>query len=442
MRYLLCLSALSLALVGQAADSANPANLKIKPSDTALAMTYVEQLGNTSYRIREQARRDLTKMGRRALHALTQGLNSSDTETRVVCELLLPAAESQEMEARVQTFLADAKGEYEHELPGWARFRFVAGDNPFTRQLFVAVVKNPRNFPLLQAMKEIPDQQLPSLAGLASGIVFAHPERPSTSRYPQVLNDRRISLYQQHMEQMPNGGIRQTTPTVSDHAFLMLAESLVSERETNWNPISYQLISWLYQQQLRDAALGNSEYKASYRDIFMNWVETRDGVNNLSQMVNLAQNLNLGTPMIGRLAGRMLTLPNNQPWTKANAVSLLARHKCVDRISLIRQTFDDEAVVVNAQPMNNQPEIQVRDIALAMTLLLTNQDPKNYGFAMQHPQEQMRFNYTNYRFTDDGKDRSTVDKRMAAFQKWREWEANQIGGLCGSGVTQLMLSKK
>ena len=39
------------------------------------------------------------------------------------CSSLLPRAASLDIKARLDVFLADAEGEYEHDLPGWNQFR-------------------------------------------------------------------------------------------------------------------------------------------------------------------------------------------------------------------------------------------------------------------------------------------------------------------------------
>lgn len=434
MRYSLAVSAMIFGLAMAVGQASNPAALQLRPEDTARAQKQIERLGDKSYRVREEARRELAKMGRLAVRALEAGLRSDITEVRLACESLLPEAEAAELQARIQAFLADTKGEYDHELAGWKKFRFIAGDNPTTRDLYVKVLNNSRNFELLLAMKEIPEHQLPGLSSLAGGIAFTHPEVPARGRYARILNNRRYTFYQDHMQQMPNGGIRQITPPVHDHAFMLLAESLYDEKEAGWNQFSYQIMAWMYQPTIREAALGKSEFKESYRQIFLHWMETRDGVNSLSQMVNIVQNLNMGQVTLGRLAVKLLTLPNTQPWTKANALTILARNNCYEQFPIIRQTFGDTAVLVAAQPANNQPEILVQDVALAMALVMTKQDPKNYGYESQFPQESMRFNYTNFRFRDE-EQKPAADKRAAALKQWQAWEATQQGGILGAAAT-------
>ena len=61
--------------------------------------------------------------------------------------------------------------------------------------------------------------------------------------------------------------------------------------------------------------------------------------------------------------------------------------------------------------------MQLRDVALAAALLLTEQDPTEYGFesANPAPRATARYTYTMWRLAPD--------RRAAALQKWAEWRA-------------------
>lgn len=68
-------------------------------------------------------------------------------------------------------------------------------------------------------------------------------------------------------------------------------------------------------------------------------------------------------------------------------------------------------------------EYQVRDAALAMCVVLSGQEPADYGFTLLVPikDEKQRYEPYTYRF-DAGDGKTADDKRTAAFKKWAEWE--------------------
>jgi NAD+ synthase (glutamine-hydrolysing) len=98
-------------------------------------------------------------MGRLARPALVEGAASdSDPEIRYRCSRLLPKAGADELKARLDTFLADANGKYDHDLPGLKQFRKHVGSDGKARALFVEMVKSPYNVEVLQAIDKGPTE--------------------------------------------------------------------------------------------------------------------------------------------------------------------------------------------------------------------------------------------------------------------------------------------
>src|SRR5262245_18865545 len=99
--------------------SPDPAELAVPPQELSKARQLVRQMGSEVDREREEAQTELTKMGRMARQALIEGASSdADPEVRQRCARLLPKASSDDLKARIDTFLADTDGKYDHELPG------------------------------------------------------------------------------------------------------------------------------------------------------------------------------------------------------------------------------------------------------------------------------------------------------------------------------------
>ena len=103
------------------------------------------------------------------------------------------------------------------------------------------------------------------------------------------------------------------------------------------------------------------------------------------------------------------------------------------RLPVLTRLYADEAVIV-PDLGNGTPIILLRDVALAMAVLLTNQSPKDYGFeVMQFAPGQPNFGYMNYRFRADPM-LTAEEKRVAAFAKWRAWETEVHGSVAGPAL--------
>ena len=129
------------------------------------AKDLVRQLNSPSYKEREAATREIAKMGRYAVPALKDALaNESSPEVRLRIDLVMPKAEAEDMKARVSCFLLDTEGKFDHQLPGWTKFKTVLGNDKSTRELFAEVLKNTTYHGLLLAC-DLPANELGGVLG-------------------------------------------------------------------------------------------------------------------------------------------------------------------------------------------------------------------------------------------------------------------------------------
>src|SRR5262249_40685360 len=105
------------------------------------AENLVRALGDHSYKVREQAGIDLLQLGRSAFAALQQGMQDENPEIRARCRRLWPRIFDLDLQARLDAFTADTDGKQVHDLPGWERFRKMAGDDRPARELFALMVR-------------------------------------------------------------------------------------------------------------------------------------------------------------------------------------------------------------------------------------------------------------------------------------------------------------
>src|SRR5947209_2864347 len=116
-----------LAAVPAGAASPDPKDLADPPQELSKARELVRQLGSEVFKEREAAQTELARMGRLARPALLDAAADANPEVRARTTRLLPRAEAADLQARIDTFLADADGKFDHDLPGWAIVRKEVG---------------------------------------------------------------------------------------------------------------------------------------------------------------------------------------------------------------------------------------------------------------------------------------------------------------------------
>ena len=369
-------------------------------------------------------------MGRAALPALDAGRDDPDPEVRMRVVALLPRAEADELRARIDTFLADGDAKYSHDLPGYNRFRAIAGDD---RAPAASSPKSSRTAPTTTCCCALRGAGRPggALAACAGAVACAGPESPPAADLALVVAARRQEMQPGMQPFAPGGIVRQVIPDLPDVALLLLAESLVSETKAGINPFQFQLVNLLPQDGLRQAASGEGKHGPAFRRLVIHWMDTRDSMNGLQTAVSLATQLRLGPQVVSKYAARQLALDGSPPWYRANAAAMIARHNGKEHLLAVTRLLNDQTHVVRGGPNNPQPDIQVRDVGLAMAVLLTGQDPAAYGLDAANANEVMKFQYTNFRFVGDGKTPPEA-KREAALAKWRDWELGLHAALSGT----------
>src|SRR5262249_39512335 len=106
----------------------------------------VRRLGADDYQVRERASRELFQIGLPAKGALLDGARDADPEVRRGCRDLLPEILEADRQARLAAFIADKDGKETHDLPGWRRYRAIAGEDAAARKLFIDIQKADTGF--------------------------------------------------------------------------------------------------------------------------------------------------------------------------------------------------------------------------------------------------------------------------------------------------------
>lgn len=407
-RYVLAVAlAGAWAAAGAAAPpSPDPKSLAVPPEQLAKARELVQKLGSEAFAERELAERELAGMGRLARPVLLDAVSTDpDPEVRQRCDALLPRATAAEMKARLDTFLADTDGKYEHDLPGWAKVRAtVRGEfglfgwtwaarpnaDKAARLLFTDFVTVPGGRELLAALDR---------------------DRATAG---QLVALRKQELYQ---AKYPRNGTPARNPSLAEIAVVVFAESQVPSK---FVPRAAALTSVVTTSGLGAAIQAGDEKGRALRAVTVAWFDSRTDGPDLYTALTLANNMGLNEPA-GRLAARTLSTPGVQGFYRGQALATMVRLKMTDQLPAVERAFTDASVLSTTIRVVNgvqvRQTIEVRDAALAAALVLTDQDPNEYGFENFPKAIGGAFSYTQARLPED--------KRKAAFEKWAEWKAKR-----------------
>ena len=416
------LLAATVAAAAAPSASPDPKSLLVADGDQTRARELVQKLGSEQYAEREAAEQALAEMGRLARAALLDAVNNdASPEVRTRCQGLLPRATSLEMKARLEVFLADTDGKFDHDLAGWTQFRelvrtthtvlgFPVRTDPAldgaARTMFAELVASPANRHLLFAI----GGQQAELGSLAA----ARQQELYSQKYPRAVF-------------VAGGVVRppaaRRDPSLADVVTLLLAQhqagaSFVPPRSA---PISVLVTSAGLNQAINT---GDARGRVC-RAVLTAWFETRQDPMDQYNAMTLAGNL--GMPEVScDLATRLLRNKAAVASYRSMAATTLVRSGTKAHLPALEDAMDDKAVVFTVRrAAPGKPgeieanEIQLRDLALVVGLLITQQNPTDYGFVDQYGKGVgaggANFNYTRF-FIPEA-------KRDEAQAKWKEWRA-------------------
>jgi len=391
----------------------DPKDLIIPPQEVSKARELIRKLGSELYREREEAHAELVKMGRLARPALLEAAATDlDPEVRFRTSRLLPKAGADELTARLDTFLADKDGKYDHDLPGLKQFRKVVGHDEKSRALFVEIVKSPYNVEVLQAIDR--------------GVTEAG----------RAISDRRTLLFTHLQHRNVGGRIVPPQPiSLPDVACLLFAEAITPSKEIPragmWNHVTG---ATFLQQGVSSSAISNpgAVHADPYRRIVGQWLETRDDVQDLNQLAHLiGQHHFRSFPQSLPLLRKIVTTEGVYGYAKGSALMFLMQQRPKEEAGFLRTLLTNDTLVSTVWFGNNinngnlqqqQHQCLLRDVSLALLLSQSGQKLKDYGFSFPNgqgePQLQNIGYGNNYAFTTD-------EARAGGMVKFGFWQLKQ-----------------
>ncbi len=351
------------------------------------AVQWVEQLGGDSFRQRQRAERELTLLGLPAKAALLDGLKSGDAEVRDRCRRLLVVVLEQDYQARVDAFAADTQGRADHQLPGWNRYRALVGEAVGARQLFVEMQRTESK--LLESAAADPD------AG------------------SDVLLSRCEDLQQSASRQLDVNGQPLTLGSIAT-AFFIGSDPRV--------PINDRIASYLYNfsyQPALQTAMRSPPRAEPLKRILGAWVARTAGSNNAYPGMVLAIQYDLREGLDPALG--LIKQTGGPPHFLQFAILVIGRFGGKQHLPLLEPMLENANPLVTQNVAGQQLRCEVRDVALAALVHLSQQDFKEYGFAHLRKSSNTLFDTNSIGFATD-------DARKEAIRKWKAWSAAQPGG--------------
>lgn len=343
----------------------------------------VRQLGASSFQSRLEAERLLLEVGTESIPSLKEGLSSSNAEirarsARLLSHLRLTAFIEQQDAITRSPWIASPE-----VTPAWEFFHSLVGDGPAARRTYVEMIREEPNLMLR----------------------LVHSPQTWMSAYERRCEELRIYFENRVPEPVsPN--------TVAALIFLGL------HPDNHPSPVAVGMVNSLIGDAQFRHAIQNSETGNALKDLVRHWI--RDpGKGSAGQRLTLAIQFDVDDALAAAretIAGRHLdtvSLSHLQ-----NAVMYLARHAGLDAVEELEALLDDNMSLIrsrNAGGNRPQVDLQMRDAALLGLVLITRQEPGQFGFV------NVRTDLIRTQMSLTGTTVPDEETRLAAQQRWRSW---------------------
>ncbi len=350
----------------------------------------IEQLGDTSFQVREAAAEELLKLGMAAKPALTLAMTHPDLEIRLRVRHLLGSIEQNELERRVAAFLKDTKDFDKYNFPGWAQFSKAVGEDYTSRELFAEILR--AEMRLLTAV-----------------------QRDAKSA---------AVLYAQRIQSLQTGSYT-GTPSRSSVASLAALLLVGGDPAMSLNSVGgYQMYSLLQQSQT-GRAITSGKRSPMIRKLFGAWLlgqaENPTLARNGLLLALRYQMKEAGLQLAGTLLEKKVT-SSSLASTQGYAILTIGRFGDHGNVKQLEAMLENDTVCHSWHngKFKEAIRVQIRDVALAVLIHLTGQEHKEYGFQLIRKSSTTLFSIYTCGFPEES-------KRRTALAKWKQWSMEQNG---------------
>ncbi|MBY0459268.1 MAG: hypothetical protein K2V38_18215, partial [Gemmataceae bacterium] len=305
-----------------------------------------------------------------------------------------PKATALEMKARLDAFLADTEGKYEHDLPGWTRLRavvrgewtafgwtFAARPRPAAtkaaRELFVEFLNAPGGRKLLTALDTGAGDLGPTVANLKQELYYA--------RFPRT------------------GGLART-PSLMEVTAVLFVDSQVNSNTGQRNTLFNNVLTL---SGITQEVQKSDEKSAALRAVLVAWFDSRTEPYEMYSSMSLAASVGENGAS-GRLAVRLLGSAGAPVSYRGLAFTRLMQNPSKEHLPALEKLIGDNTVLSGTT--------RIGDLALVAAVTLTGQSLDDYHIVDRSKGVAVTSSsYTRYTIPDD--------KRKEAADRWKEWRA-------------------
>ena len=345
----------------------------------------VRRLGDKSHIERQRAQRLLAEIGTPAKDALLAARNDADAEIRFRVRQLLKRVLDLDFERKLETFIISPDELGDDLLPGWRRYRELAGEDHAVRRLFVEMQRAERDF--LAAAEASPE---------AAG----------------ELLELRCQQLQQAMQ--PTDFDEEEALTLGDIAALLF---VAGKPDVTISSQAAAYVNNFSHQKPMQEAIGRGEYVEPLRALLGGWVGRRFEDNMVTYQnlhVALRYNLKQAVEPAAEMAVRKDAPANLRPY----AILAVGKLGGKAQLPVLEPLLNDETEFTLHGRDNQVIRTQIRDVALAVMVHLTHQKLRDYGFDHFALNSLLLFNPGSLGF-------SKPEARDQALAKWRTWAESQ-----------------
>ncbi len=353
-----------------------------EPGPTVAQRELVQQLGAPSFFIRERAAEKLVSQGAAAKAVLMEAIEDPDLEIRWRARRILNGVLQDAFETRLAAFVADVEGREQHGLPGWKRFKELAGDGRDAREMFVAMTR------FEGALLSAYGKQSPELPELFAACVAEL----------------------QSLAASGNSDARAIPPQTVATLLLIGSDETAKDHSRGLS----QLYPLLCHSAVRQA-IGIPARPSILRTLLEKWA-TSAALTGSSHGMMLALKYDLKEAGL-RQALRFINQETKSSSTLHYAIITVGRFGGEEHVRLLTPLLANKTVchtwTNRALKKDGSIKVEVRDAALVVLLRMTGEDPGEFGFRLlkEHP-ETMYYVYT-FGFVND-EERETVHAKWAA----------------------------
>ena len=300
----------------------------------------VRLLGSSYFLERQHSESALIRRGSIVRDAVMNGLDSSDLEVRMRCEAILSLIRIGDEQARIDAFLKDVEDKQDHGLPGWKKYRELYGADLGIRKQFIDLYR----------------YDLDAFVALEKSAAAVQ------------------SLVQSRINEINRLGYNQSLPDEKVMIMLTLGASTKSSQV-------YSILS------RSDVKRTIREGKRSEELLVMLrlWLERAD--QSAYGVMRTAMDYQLGDAAL-KIA-RKTVKAGSSPSNMGYSMLALGRHGGKEDLELLKPLLKDKKECHAWFRNNGRTSILICDVALAASLHLLGEDPKNYGYdaLVRHPDQ-------------------------------------------------------